>query len=601
MAAKSTLEIIINGTDNFSKDFARSLDNVGKKLQGIGTALTVSVTAPLVAMGVKAVSAASDLAEAQNAVNVVFGDSAKIIQDYAKDSAKAIGMSAAEFSQASAVMGAFLKNVGFDSATAAEETINLGKRAADMASIFNTDVSTALAAIQSGLKGEFNPLEQFGVKLNAAAIEAKALEMGLADQAGQLDDTAKAQAALALIYEQTNVLAGDFANTSDGLANSQKILGAQFQDAAASIGQLLIPVALQLVGILSNVLNWVLQLTPAQQQLILVIAGVAAAIGPLLVVLGTLMRAFSSIQLFLSGPMIATLGSLLLPIALIVAAVIALALAWKNNWFDIRGKTQAAIEWIRAAVDKFLDALTQFWNSHKTEIIVMVNTMWTFLKTLFQTASQLITQVVTAALGVIQAFWDAHGATVMAIVQSLWSFIQSTFSAAISIITSIFKAFTAALQGDWTAFGEYLRSAWDTLWKWIKDTVKSAWDAIKTIDWASLGKSIISGIANGITSAASIIKDAALKAAKAAFEAVKAFFGIESPSKLMAGVGANMMQGMALGITGNASAPAMASVRAAQAVTSQTVNNFTLNMTSNAPVSTLAHDFGLMQSMVSAR
>lgn len=67
--------------------------------------------------------------------------------------------------------------------------------------------------------------------------------------------------------------------------------------------------------------------------------------------------------------------------------------------------------------------------------------------------------------------------------------------------------------------------------------------------WSSIGRNIIEGIAKGISGAVGIIKDAALKAAKAAFRAVKDFFGIESPSKLMRDmIGKNMIAGINVGI-----------------------------------------------------
>jgi hypothetical protein len=169
-----------------------------------------------------------------------------------------------EFNQLATTTGAFLQNVGFDAAGAAEETIKLTQRAADLASVFNTDVSQALNAIQSGLKGEFNPLEQFGVKLNAATIEAKAFEMGLADATGVLDDSAKATAALALIYDQTAKVQGDFVNTSDGVANSTRIAKAELENLSAMFGDELIPLTTDLLKQLLPILK---NLNAMEQQL----------------------------------------------------------------------------------------------------------------------------------------------------------------------------------------------------------------------------------------------------------------------------------------------------------------------------------------------
>jgi len=166
----------------FSSDFASKMSSVGSKMALAGGVMSATVTTPIV-MGFKsAVEASSSLSESTNAVNVVFGDASDTIAKFGETSAESIGLSSSSFNQLSAETGSLLKNMGYDTQGAAEETTNLATRASDMASIFNTDVSQAMNAIQSGLKGEMDPLEQFGVKLNAASVEAKALSMGLEKQ-----------------------------------------------------------------------------------------------------------------------------------------------------------------------------------------------------------------------------------------------------------------------------------------------------------------------------------------------------------------------------------------------------------------------------------
>lgn len=71
--------------------------------------------------------------------------------------------------------------------------------------------------------------------------------------------------------------------------------------------------------------------------------------------------------------------------------------------------------------------------------------------------------------------------------------------------------------------------------------------------WSSLGSNIISGIVNGIKSAGGAIKNALMDIAKGAFNAVKSFFGISSPSKLMRdAIGKFIPEGVAVGINANA-------------------------------------------------
>lgn len=193
-----------------------------------------------------AVSAASDLGESLNAVNVVFKDSAQTILDWGKNNANQFGLSQREFNQMATPLGAMLKNTGMDMKDVAKNTISLTERAADMASVFNTDVGDALTAIQAALRGESDPIEKYGVSLNAAAVEARALADTGKDSAKALTDQEKAAARLSLLFEQTAAVAGDFRNTSDGLANSQRIQAARTEELQAKIGTKLIPVMLKI-------------------------------------------------------------------------------------------------------------------------------------------------------------------------------------------------------------------------------------------------------------------------------------------------------------------------------------------------------------------
>ena len=86
----------------------------------------------------------------------------------------------------------------------------------------------------------------------------------------------------------------------------------------------------------------------------------------------------------------------------------------------------------------------------------------------------------------------------------------------------------------------------------IMEIINNIKGEFEKFNWLEIGTNIIKGIASGVTSAAKLIKDAAMEAAKQAFQAVKDFFGIKSPSKLMRDeVGAYIPAGLAEGILDN--------------------------------------------------
>ena len=86
----------------------------------------------------------------------------------------------------------------------------------------------------------------------------------------------------------------------------------------------------------------------------------------------------------------------------------------------------------------------------------------------------------------------------------------------------------------------------------IPQVISGIVNAFGKYNWGSIGTNLIKGIAKGVMNAGGLIKDAALSAAKKAFNAVKGFFGIASPSKLMANeVGKYIPAGIAMGIEKN--------------------------------------------------
>lgn len=199
------------------------------------------------------VKAASDLAESVSKVGVVFGDSAGEVKKFAKTAATSLGTSEQKALEATGTFGNLFVALKIGQKPAAAMSTKLVALAGDLASFNNVDPAQALDALRSGLTGETEPLKKFGVNLNDATLKQKALELGLTSTTkGTLPPAIKAQAAYALILEQTKTAQGDFTRTSGGLANQQRILSAQFDDLKAKIGKGLLPVVTAIVRFLNE-------------------------------------------------------------------------------------------------------------------------------------------------------------------------------------------------------------------------------------------------------------------------------------------------------------------------------------------------------------
>lgn len=223
---------------------------------GVLTADIIKTSAAKAVDGIKStIAAASNLNESVNAVSDVFHANSAQIEQWGQNNAQSFGLSMRAFNEYATPLGALLKNAGLSESEVTDQTIKLTQRAADMASVFNVDVGSALEAIQAGLRGESQPLERFGVSLSMAKVQAQAMADTGKQNAASLTAQELATARLNIIYAQTNDTAGDFKNTSTGLANATRMANAAIENAKANIGAAFLPVlgqAASITGVLAT-------------------------------------------------------------------------------------------------------------------------------------------------------------------------------------------------------------------------------------------------------------------------------------------------------------------------------------------------------------
>jgi phage-related minor tail protein len=298
--------------DQTSKSLSEKFKSVGEGMMKTGGLVSLGLTTPIVAFGTASLNAASDLNETVSKVGVVFGDQSSRVMEFGKTSATALGMSENAALSAVGTYGNLFVSMNMSTDKAADMSMGLVTLAADLASFNNMDSTEVLDKLRAGLTGETEPLKALGVNLNAAMVEAKALEMGLLGVDGELSASAKAQATYALVLDQTKTAQGDFARTSDGLANSTRIAKAEFENISAQLGQSLLPIATDLMKALIPLLNWFNDLDPSVKNNIVVIGGLIAAIGPAITTIGGLSSSVGSlIGLFGAGGGLAGVGTFL--------------------------------------------------------------------------------------------------------------------------------------------------------------------------------------------------------------------------------------------------------------------------------------------------
>lgn len=471
-------------------------------------------------------SEASDLSESVNAVNVSYGKNAKAILAIGQNSAKGFGLSKSEFNGFAVQFQSFSKTIAGAGGDIPKTFESIIGRARDFASVMNLDVGQAAELFQSGLAGETEPLRKFGIDLSAAAVQAFAYANGIAKAGKPLTEQQKVQARYALLMKQTAKTQGDFKNTSDGFANSQRILSAQFKNVAATIGSFVIPALATFFTILST------------------------KVGPALRSIGTFIGNNATTFKIIAG----VIGALLVP-SLIVATATLLAntVAWIAN-----GAAMAvATVWIRA---------------YQIGAKIAAAAQWLLNAAMLANPFVLIVAAIILLVAAIVLLWK-KSETFRTIIKGLWSAIQTAFTTGINFVKRHWKAFFVALLtlmgGPIGLLVGLFVTNLDKIVGFFKKLPGRIKTAIGDVGKFLLqkGKDLVQGFINGIKAAPGKIKDALLSLLPGPLKKFAGKLGLSSPSKLFKQYGEWTVQGYVDGIRNKRPlvAPAVSSIADAAA------------------------------------
>ena len=238
---KNALGNATRSVSDFGTSSIKTFGNVTKKFALLGGAIATGA----VVIGKNMVDMAVDTEESINKASAVFGDAVDKIEKGALRSAELAGLNSAAYLESASNFGVFGKAAGLVGDDLANFSTDLVSLSADVASFNNLNPEDAVMKLSAGLRGEVEPLRAIGILMNAAEVEARALELGLMELDGELSESNKILARQSIIYEQlgSQGAVGDFAKTSEGLANKQRILKARLQNVGAELGKVLLPLA----------------------------------------------------------------------------------------------------------------------------------------------------------------------------------------------------------------------------------------------------------------------------------------------------------------------------------------------------------------------
>jgi hypothetical protein len=253
--------ILTQYSDKGSKAAQKDIANLGKNFDAFAKksarAFGLAAAASAVAaakIGKDAVMAASDVSQQFGALDAVFGQNSIQLKEFSKSMVD-YGLSTAEAARYAALLGTQLKGLGMEEEDAITRTKQLQILAADLAATYGGTTADAVAALSSTFKGEYNPIERYGVAIRKSDITARVAAKGLGKLQGELLKSAEAQAAFELIVLKTTAAQGQSRREYNTLAAQLQRVNASYENIKATLGLALLPVVEKFADyVLKNVL-----------------------------------------------------------------------------------------------------------------------------------------------------------------------------------------------------------------------------------------------------------------------------------------------------------------------------------------------------------
>ena len=470
------------------------------------------------------------------------------------------------------------------------------------AGIKSTQAGTSLRTIMTNLSGEVKICGENIGEVTVATTNADGSMRDLSDILADcrtafsgLSESEKAAAAESLVGKNAmsgflalmNAGEGDIAKLSGAIDNCNgaaqsmadtmnnnlegqlTILKSQLQELAISFGEILLPAVKKIVGWVQGFIDVLNSLPDGVKETIVTVALIAAALGPVLIIIGKIITAVGTIMtivpkvvgvikavktafLALNATMLAN------PIVLIIAAIVALVAAfiylWNNCdefrqfWIDLWESIKeiavavwealkeffaAAWEFIKTTAETVWNAIAGFftglWEGIRNTFTTVVNAISSFLSTAWNTIQTVATTVWTAISTFFSTIWNGIKTAVTTVVTAISTFLTTAWNTIKTAITTVLNAIKTVFSTVWNAIKNVvttvingIKNTITTVWNGIKNTVTTVVNAIKTAVstafsamWNGI-KNTISGIyntiKNGFTNAVNFIKNLASSA-----------------------------------------------------------------------------------------
>ena len=424
----------------------------------------------------------------------------------AKDTDKFVDIMAATCSNANTnieLMGETLKYVGPVAGSLGVEmddlsvAIGLMGNAGLKGSIAGTALRAGLANLVKPTKEMTNAMKKYGVELvtnKDGSVDLMGTMKNLRGTLGELDQTTQANALASIFGKEAmsgwasivNATEGDFNKLSEAIANSDGVaqsmsdtmmkgmngalteMKSALEGVAITIGERLTPFIEKLADGVSKLCDWFKNLSPTTQTVIMVIAGLVACIGPLLILVGSGISLFANLSI-VAGGLSVTVGALVGAFSSVIGIVVAVV----------------------GAIAGFIAIIVNAYKENET-FRSTVDSVFNNIKSIISNVMSVIKDVISMAWSVIKVIWDNGLKQILQLVLTTLATMANNFTSRLNTITSIVKTaislIKAVFSGDFKSVGNIVNNilqnivnAFNNKMEQARSTVNNAINKIKSI------------------------------------------------------------------------------------------------------------------------
>lgn len=307
----------------------------------------------------------------------------------------------------------------------------------------------------------------------------------------------------------------------DNLAGQLTILKSQLEELAISFGEILMPVIRDIITKIQGFVDKLNALDPATKQTILKIGLMAAALGPLLIIVGKTISSIGSMMTFISkiptmiagaktafSTLGAAIGSISAPVAAVVAVIAVLVAAFVHLWNtneDFKNSILSIWEQIKSTFERltsgivdrinalgfdfqnFGEMLKAMWNGLCSVLAPVFEGVFQHISDIFTFVTDTILSVLDVFIGLFSGNWEQCWNGIKGIFTGIWDFVVNQFSNILNVLRGVADVFLGwfgtSWNKVWTSIKDFFVGIWDSIcsaFQSVADFFTSIWNAIST-------------------------------------------------------------------------------------------------------------------------